>query len=183
MRPKAGGICRRAASSRATTAVTTAASRFGFRLSGKSSCGILAVAFSAILLLVSGCGDDGVISRFMLKREGGVAGHAIMYIKGACKDEQAPYPQLRRCRVAATQLSDPEHGAGVSVGRWFRNVNWVAIPGYELFYQGNLKFGQRLTQAHFEETVRDAIENGVYKGVEFHDYPSANSVGASRILS
>jgi len=212
MRPKAGGICRRAASSRATTAVTTAASRFGFRLSGKSSCGILAVAFSAILLLVSGCGDDGVISRFMLKPdhiiverrpdaaydqlfpyyvelcatsqfrsklkgEGGVAGHAIMYIKGACKDEQAPYPQLRRCRVAATQLSDPEHGAGVSVGRWFRNVNWVAIPGYELFYQGNLKFGQRLTQAHFEETVRDAIENGVYKGVEFHDYPSANSGG------
>src|SRR6516225_1694386 len=210
MRPKAGGICRRAASSRATTAVTTAASRFGFRLSGKSSCGILAVAFSAILLLVSGCGDDGVISRFMLKPdhiiverrpdaaydqlfpyyvelcatsqfrsklkgEGGVAGHAIMYIKGACKDEQAPFPQLRRCRVTATQLDDPEHGAGVSVGRWFRNVNWVAIPGYELFYQGNLKFGERLTQARFEASVRDAIGKGVYKGVEFHDYPGASA--------
>ena len=24
------------------------------------------------------------------------------------KDEQAPYPQLRRCRVAATELDDPE---------------------------------------------------------------------------
>src|SRR5215831_8407546 len=122
MRPKAGESCRRAVSSRATAAVTTATSRFGIRLSRKSSCGILAVAFSAILLLVSGCGDDGVISRFMLKRdhiiverrpdaaydqlfpyyvelcatsqfrsklkgEGGVAGHAVMYIKGACKDE------------------------------------------------------------------------------------------------
>ena len=213
MRPKAGEICRLAVSSRATAAVTTAASRWGFRLSGKSSCSIfLAVVFSAILLLVSGCGDDGVISRFMLKSdriiverrpdaaydqlfpyyvelcatsqfrsklkgEGGVAGHAVMYIKGACKDEQAPYPQLRRCRIAATDLSDPEHGAGVTVGRWFRNVNWVAIPGYELFYQGNLKFGERLTQAHFEGTVRNAIEKGVYKGVEFHDYPSANSGG------
>ena len=77
--------------------------------------------------------------RSKLKGEGGLAGHAVMYIKGACKDEHAPYPQLRRCRVAATEIDDPEHGAGVSVGRWFRNVNWVAVPGYNLFFQGNLK--------------------------------------------
>jgi len=109
---------------------------------------VATVVVSATAL--SGCGEDGVISRFMLKPdriiverrpdpvyerlfpyyvelcatsqfrsklkgEGGVAGHAVMYIKGACKDEQAPYPQLRRCRVAATELDDPEHGAGVSV--------------------------------------------------------------------
>ena len=61
------------------------------------------------------------------------------------------------------------------MGRWFRNVNWVAIPGYELFYQGNLKFGERLTQARFEASVRDAIGKGVYKGVEFHDYPGASA--------
>jgi hypothetical protein len=165
------------------------------------------------MLLLSGCGDDGIISRFMLKPdhiiverrpdrayeqlfpyyvelcatsqfrsklkgEGGVAGHAVMYIKGACKDEQAPFPQLQRCRVAATELNDPEHGAGVSVGRWFRNVNWVAIPGYELFHEGNLKIGEPLTQAHFEATVHDAISKDVYKGVEFRDYPSSNA-GAS----
>ena len=176
----------------------------------KRAAASFAVALAGIVLLLSGCGDNGVISRFMLKSdriiverrpdpvydqlfpyyvelcatsqfrsklkgEGGVAGHAVMYIKGACKDEQAPFPQLRRCRVAATRLDDPEHGAGVSVNRWFRNVNWVAIPGYELFYQGNLKFGERLTQAHFEATVRDAIEKGIYQGVEFHDYPSANT--------
>jgi hypothetical protein len=168
------------------------------------------LAVAAIALFLSGCGDDGIISRFMLKPdriiverrpdpvydqlfpyyvelcatsqfrskmkgEGGVAGHAVMYIKGACKDEQAPFPQLRRCRVAATELNDPEHGAGVSVGRWFRNVNWVAIPGYELFYEGNLKFGERLTQAHFDATVHDTIRKGVYKGVELHDYPSAGA--------
>ena len=38
--------------------------------------------------------------RSKMKGEGGVAGHAVMYIKGACKDEQAPFPQLRRCRGA-----------------------------------------------------------------------------------
>src|SRR5258708_28599913 len=172
--------------------------------------GFFAAIVAVSTTLLSGCGEDGVISRFMLKPEriiierrpdpaydqlfpyyvelcatsqfrsklkgeGGVAGHAVMYIKGACKDEQAAYPQLRRCRVAATELDDPEHGAGVSVGRWFRNVNWVAIPGYELFYQGNLKIGEPLTQASFEATVRDAIAKGVYKGVDFHDYPSAEA--------
>ena len=70
------------------------------------------------------------------KGRGGVTGHAVMYLKGACKDEQAPFPQLRRCRVAATDPDDPEHGAGISVGRWFRNVNWIAIPGYSLFLRG-----------------------------------------------
>ena len=101
-------------------------------------------------------------------RRGNPFGHALMYIKGACKDEAAPFPLLRRCRTVATELEDPEHGAGVSVGRWFRNVNWVAVPGYELFYTGHLKPGERLTQAHFDATVQAAIDKGVFDGVELH---------------
>jgi len=171
---------------------------------------IFVVLTSLLVVYVSLLGEDGVISRLMLKPDsviierrpspiydvlfpyyvelcatsqfrskltgaGGIAGHAVMYIKGACKDEQASFPQLRRCRVVATEFDDPEHGAGVSVGRWFRNVNWVAIPGYKLFYQGNLAISERLTQAHFEATIRDAIDKGVYEGVEFQDYPAARS--------
>ena len=99
--------------------------------------GFFGVIVAVSTSLLSGCGEDSVISRFMLKPdriiierrpdpvyeqlfpyyvelcatsqfrsklkgEGGVAGHAAMYIKGACKDEQAPFPQLRRCRVTAT---------------------------------------------------------------------------------
>src|SRR5262249_32425581 len=96
-------------------------------------------------------------------------------VKGACKDEQAVFPQLRRCRATAADPHDPEHGAGVSVGRWFQNVNWVAVPGYDLFYQGNLKFGEPLTQAHFDATVQDVISKGVYKGVKFHASPSVGA--------
>ena len=190
--------------------VTAAKSRFGLRLGAATHRGIFIAPVSAIILFLSGCGDDGVISRFMLKPdriiverrpdpvydqffpyyveicatsqfrsklkgEGGVAGHAVMYIKGACKDDQAPYPQLRRCRGVATRLDDPEHGAGVSVNRWFRNINWVAIPGYQLFYEGNLKFGERLTEAQFAATLHEAIDKSIYKGVEFHDYPSAGA--------
>jgi hypothetical protein len=170
--------------------------------------GCFAAIIAMFTTLLSGCGEDGVMSRFMLKPdhiiverrpdpaydqlfpyyvelcatsqfrsklkgEGGIAGHAVMYLKGACKDENANFPRLRRCRVAATEPDDPEHGAGISVGRWLRNVNWVAIPGYKLFYQGNLRIGDRLTQAEFDATVRDAIDKGIYKGVEFHEYPSA----------
>src|SRR5215813_4528560 len=192
------------------SSVITVVGRFRIRLGKKPSSDIFAVVLAGITLLLNGCGDDGIMSRFMLKPdhiiverrpdpvydqlfpyyvelcatsqfrsklkgEGGVAGHAVMYIKGACKDEQAPFPQVRRWRVAATELNDPEHGAGVSVGRWFRNINWVATPGYKLFYQGNLEIGEPLTQAHFDETVREVISKGVYKGVQFHPSPSTEA--------
>ncbi len=190
--------------------MTSAVSIFGIPIGRKAIRSVFTVAFAGVMLLLSGCSEDGVISRFMLKPdriiverrpdpaydqlfayyvelcatsqfrsklkgEGGVAGHAVMYIKGACKDEQASFPQLRRCRVAASEPSDPEHGAGISVNRWFRNVNWVAVPGNELFYQGNLKIGEPLTAAHFTATVQDVIDKGIYKGVEFQDYPSASA--------
>jgi hypothetical protein len=106
--------------------------------------------------------------------KGGVAGHAVMYLKGACKDGDAPFPLLRRCRVAATSLSDPEHGAGISVGRWFRNVNWVAVPGYHLFFDGGLEPEERLTRARFAAVEEAAITRGIYRGVDFHRYPGAD---------
>jgi hypothetical protein len=116
------------------------------------------------------------VSQFRSKSKGmgGVPGHAVMYLKGACPDEAAPYPQLRRCHQIATDPYQPEHGAGVSVNRWFRNVNWVATPGRALFYEGNLSTGARLTQAHFDDTVRAVIDAGVFRGVELHEYPTTS---------
>jgi len=166
-----------------------------------------------ITCLLTACGENGVMSRFMLKPdriiverrpdpaydrlfpyyvelcatsqfrsklkgEGGVAGHAVMYIKGACKDERASFPQLRRCHTVATELEDPEHGVGVSVGRWFRNVNWIAVPGYKLFFRGDIGPGELLTQEQFRATVRDAIDKEIYKGVDFHNYPDASDGGS-----
>ena len=104
---------------------------------------------------------------------GGPAGHAILYIKGACKDENALFPQLRRCQVVATSLKDPEHGAGVSVNQMFKNVNWVATPGYDLVFPGGLAPGERLTRARFEAIEREAIAKGIYKGVTFHRFQDA----------
>jgi hypothetical protein len=106
---------------------------------------------------------------------GGVAGHAVMYLKGACKGDEAPFPQLRRCRAVATSPKDPEHGVGVSVNQMFKNVNWVAIPSYDLFFQGDLAPGERLTHAQFDAVEQDAIAKGIYKGVTFHRFAGAVS--------
>jgi hypothetical protein len=106
---------------------------------------------------------------------GGVAGHAVMYLKGACKDDDAPFPRLRRCRAVATSLDDPEHGAGISVNRWLKNVNWVAVPGHDLFYAGDLQPGERLTQARFDAVEQDVIAKGIYRGVAFQRYPGVEA--------
>src|SRR6516165_1194971 len=106
---------------------------------------------------------------------GGPAGHAILYIKGACKDDDAPFPQLRRCRGVATSLKDPEHGAGVSVNQLFKNVNWVATPGYELVFSGGLAPGERLPLARFRAVEQQAIAKGIYRGVTFHRFEGATS--------
>jgi hypothetical protein len=113
--------------------------------------------------------------RSKLTGPGGIAGHAVMYLKGACKDDDTPFPQLRRCRDVATTLDDPEHGAGISVNAQFKSINWVAVPGYELFFAGNLAPGERLTRAQFEAVEQEAIARGIYKGVTFQPYPGASS--------
>jgi len=113
------------------------------------------------------------VSQFRSKEfvPGGSPGHAAMYLKGACLDTEAPYPKLRRCAHNATDPGDPEHGAGVSVNRWFRTVNWVAVSGRGLFFDGDLAPGQTVTEESRQAVIRHAIDAGVYRGVELWPYP------------
>src|SRR5690242_19256248 len=66
--------------------------------------------------------------------QGGSVGHSFIYIRGACRDENAKYPRLRTCTK-----DDKFQGVGLSVDQVFHNVNWVAIDGRELFFSGSLK--------------------------------------------
>ncbi|UCE87206.1 MAG: hypothetical protein JSU66_05625, partial [Deltaproteobacteria bacterium] len=102
------------------------------------------------------------------KPPGGSPGHAVMYVKGACQDPAAPFPTLVLCPGNVTDAAKPSHGAGISVNKAFKNVNWVATPGKRLFLHGNLEPSERLTQARFDAAVRDALERGVFRGVEIH---------------
>lgn len=103
---------------------------------------------------------------------GGIPGHAVMYLKGACIDAESAFPLLRRCETRSHDWRSPGHGVGISVNRWFRNVNWVAVPGIPLFFFGNLERFERLTREHFDATVREAIELGIFEGVELKEYPN-----------
>jgi hypothetical protein len=100
-----------------------------------------------------------------------------MYLKGACKDESAPTPELRPCKTVATSVDDPEHGAGVSVNRWLQNANWVATPSHRLFFQGDLEQGDAVTPETLARTVHAVIEAGVFHGVAFApDMPPRSSL-------
>jgi len=106
---------------------------------------------------------------------GGIPGHAVMYLKGACRDESAPYPRLRPCHYATFDRKDPEHGAGISVNRWFKNVNWVATPGKFFFFNGDVAEYQLLDQERFDAAVQRALDLGMYRGVEVHAKPGAEA--------
>lgn len=100
---------------------------------------------------------------------GGVPGHAVMYLHGAARDQEASYPCLRL--AAAEEVG--EVGVGVSVNRWFTNVNWVAIPGRRFFLHGDVHYGDRITSAVFDETAREAVVAGLYDGIKLDDeYPT-----------
>jgi hypothetical protein len=71
--------------------------------------------------------------------------------------------------------ADWADGAGISVNQMFKNINWVATPGYELVFPGGLAPGERLTLARFQSVEQQAIAKGIYKGVAFHPFPGATS--------
>jgi hypothetical protein len=102
---------------------------------------------------------------------GGSPGHAAMYLKGACRDTDAPYPRLRRCAPGVTDPDDPEHGVGISVNRWFRSVNWIAVDGRGRFFEGDLEPGEVVTLERLREVAGAAIDAGVFRGVELWPYP------------
>ncbi len=98
---------------------------------------------------------------------GGSPGHAAMYLKGACRDDTTSFPTLRVCDDEA-DLRDPESGSGVSVNKMLRNVNWLATPGKQLFFHGNLGYDEVLDRDAGVAAIYAAEAAGVFQGVEVH---------------
>ncbi len=96
---------------------------------------------------------------------GDIGGHSIFYLQGACLDREAHYPVLVLCE---------QGGAGLSVNEHFQNTKWVATPGHDLFFDGNLPPSAPLTQAAYRTVERQARAAGVYDGVAFHERYFAN---------
>ncbi|WP_428490359.1 hypothetical protein [Rhodopila sp.] len=94
---------------------------------------------------------------------GGVGGHSTIYLNGVCL-KRGGYPEIAVCPV------DPAaHGVGLSVNGHFSNANWVAIPGRNFFYHGDLRPGQALTRRIYDATKAHAKRLGIYDAIRFHN--------------
>jgi hypothetical protein len=94
---------------------------------------------------------------------GGVGGHSTIYLNGVCQVGDG-YPEIAVCP------GDPaSNGVGLSINGHFANANWVAIPGRDFFYHGDLKPGEALTRDVYDATKAHAKSLGIYDGVRFHD--------------
>ncbi len=101
-------------------------------------------------------------------RTGGSPGHGVVYLHGACLDREAGFPRLRRCDGSPGEAG----GVGVSVNRWLKNVNWLAVPGRDLFLEGGLPPEEPVTAGAVDRAAEAAIAAGVFEGITFHDYPT-----------
>lgn len=101
--------------------------------------------------------------------KGSRAGHAVLHLKGVCQDTDAGFPAIRLCPDGGEGLRNTEAGVGISVNKMFRNVNWVAVPGQDLFFHGELASGERLTEEKRQQVIRRALDLGIFKGVEIHE--------------
>lgn len=100
-----------------------------------------------------------------LPLEGGPFGHAIMYIKGACRDKTSPYPKIQVC----PQNSPAQTGVGISTDGDFKNVNWVAVEDRQFFYTGVAMPNTKTDLKIYRATLEKAKQMEILKGVTFHE--------------
>jgi hypothetical protein len=118
-------------------------------------------------LYIELCAVSQIRAKFA--KEGGSPGHAVMWLKGVCRDEEATYPKLKLCDPSEVDLGNPENGTGVSVNKVLKNANWLAIPGRSLFFYGNLTPDTVLDKEHGIATIEDAHRVGVFDLVDAHE--------------
>ncbi len=96
---------------------------------------------------------------------GEIGGHAVFYLNGACRVPGLAYPVLEVCDGAAGRAPD---GVGLSMNAHFLNAKWVATPGREFFFHGNLPPDAPVTRDAYVRVQREAKRLGIYDGVVFH---------------
>lgn len=95
---------------------------------------------------------------------GGPFAHAVLYFRNACVDTDYKYPQIRRCRPG-----ENTDGVGVSVNKVYKNSNWVALPGRELFFYGDLKDSEPVTAANKSALMSKVEGMNIYQGIVLKD--------------
>jgi hypothetical protein len=95
---------------------------------------------------------------------GGIGGHSTIYLNGVCRMGDG-YPEIAVCAHDAAS-----NGVGLSINSHFANANWVAIPGRDFFYHGDLRPGEALTRQVYDETKAHAKRLRLYDSIRFHNF-------------
>ena len=98
---------------------------------------------------------------------GGIYGHSVMYIKGACQDEtRTDFPHIRKCN----DNDGPNAGVGISLDSFFTNVAWIAVNGRDFVFYGDLPPDQPLNNETREAIYTKAIAKNIAPGVILEDW-------------
>ena len=95
--------------------------------------------------------------------DGNIAGHALIYVNGLCKDMGKDFPQVKLCDSV-----DSHEGVGISLDAAFQNVKWMAVPTRELALFGDYgknKVDNKVVQNIFNK----AKEYKVFENVKFDE--------------
>lgn len=105
------------------------------------------------------------VTRYMPKRgeAGGEFGHTVMYFKGACRDESAPYPKIKVC--------GPEGGGvGISMDSDYSNIHWTTVGSRSFMFYGNLPADAPLTDKEFNAAIDEAVRQRIFRGVRLQEH-------------
>lgn len=97
---------------------------------------------------------------------GGIGGHAVFYLNGACRASDAGQTMIQLCDEPG---AEPADGVGISMNAHFRYAKWVATPGRDFFLHGNMTSKEPLTLEAYAHVQAEARRLGLYEGVEFHE--------------
>jgi len=100
---------------------------------------------------------------------GGIGGHGVLFLKGACRDTSAGYPRLKVCAPGSIDLSSADAGVSISVDKMFENVNWMAMDGKSFLINGRVKPDQPVDQPAVDKVVSEVLKKGLLDGVSVHE--------------
>jgi hypothetical protein len=100
---------------------------------------------------------------------GGAGGHAIIYIKGACRDKSAGKPVLKVCGPGEFDRTDRNAGVTVSIDKSLKNTLYVVTDGIDMMFNGAALPGETVNEELIEKTIQKVIADKAMEGVQIHD--------------
>ncbi len=103
---------------------------------------------------------------FGFEYQGGSGGHAVVYLNGVCRDTKSSHPAVQMCDEAGPSA---ESGVGLSANGHFSNAAWVATPGRDFFFDGDLRQDESVNSTSYARTQARAKQLGILNGIRFHE--------------